>query len=190
MQVDISVNSKKFKCSFSISDKVTFIKGDSGRGKTQFSLRVMSSALTVKTAVSNGFDLTVLSKTEFDRSLSIAKRNIVRHTNQPFPVNDKDKAGKLLFEYWAKEDNFPIFDSVIIVDDEDFISSREFSAYFNADKYNYYIIINRREVSGISYSVDSMFDFKTDGINHWLERSISYDDKNPTGSSLVDISVF
>lgn len=166
MQVDISVNSKKFQCSFSIVDKVTFIEGDSGTGKTQFSLRVLSSAATIKTIVSNGFDLTVLSKKEFNRSLSIAKRNIVKYTGQKFPENDKDKTGKLLFEYWSQEDNFPIFDSVIVVDDEDFVSSREFSAFFNADKYNYYIIINRREVAGISYSMDSVFKFKTDGIHH------------------------
>ncbi len=135
MQVDISVRSKKFNCSFSIFDKITFIESDSGMGKTQFSLRVVSSATTVKTVVSNGFELIVLSKKEFNRSLNIAKRNIVKHTGQEFPESDKDQAGKLLFEYWSQEDNFPIFDSVIIIDDEDFISSREFSSYFNADKY-------------------------------------------------------
>lgn len=186
MQVDISVSSKKFQCSFSIVDKVTFIKGDSGTGKTQFSLRVLSSAATVKTIVSNRFDLIVLSKKEFNRSLSIAKRNIVKYTGQKFPENDKDKAGKLLFEYWSQEDNFPIFDSIIIVDDEDFVSSREFSAFFNADKYNYYIIINRREVAGISYSMDSVFEFKTDGIHHWLEKSVFYDVLNTETDKKVD----
>lgn len=186
MQVDISIDSKKFKCSFSIVDKVTFIEGDSGVGKTQFSQKVMSSATTVTTIVSNGFDLTVLSKKEFNRSLSIAKRNIEKYTEEKFPINDKDKSGKLLFAYWSEEDNFPIFDSIIIIDDEDFISSREFSAYFNADKYNYYIIISRREVAGISYSIDSIFKFRTDGTYHWLEKSISYDVLNTKIRKTVD----
>lgn len=186
MQVDISIDSKKFKCSFSITDKITFIEGDSGTGKTQFSQRAMSSATTVTTIISNNFDLVVLSEKEFNRSLSIAKRNIEKYTEQKFPINDKEEAGKLLFKYWSNEDNFPIFDSIIIIDDEDFVSSREFSAYFNADKYNYYIIINRREVSGISYSIDSIFEFKTDGIHHWLENSISYDVLNKYNRKIVD----
>lgn len=71
MQVDISIKSKKFNCSFSIVDKVTFIEGNSGVGKTQFSLRAMSSATTVKNMVSNGSELVVLNRKEFNRSLTL-----------------------------------------------------------------------------------------------------------------------
>lgn len=185
MQVDISMDSKKFKCAFSITDKVTFIEGDSGEGKTQFSLRAASSSSSVKINVSNGFDLVTLTKKEFNRSLSAAKRHIERTEDSLFP-SDKDKIYNLLLEYWSNEDNFPIFNSVIIIDDEDFVSSREFSAYYNADKYNYYIIINRREISGISYSADSIFCFKSNGTHHYLEKSIHYHTLNEETNKLVD----
>ena len=44
-------------------------------------------------------------------------------------------------------------DSIIIIDDEDFVISEEFSAWFNSDKSNYYIIINRSYISNIGNSV-------------------------------------
>lgn len=48
---------------------------------------------------------------------------------------------------------------------------RDFSCFYNCDRYNYYIIINRGKVSGISYSVDEIYDFVKDGKNHYIRKS-------------------
>lgn len=159
MSVDISIKSKRLEYEFEIKEKVTFILGDSATGKTKMvSLINNLNNPSVKINVSNGFDLISISESEFSR--------FIKHANRRIQENNYSS----LKEYWADKDNFPIVNSVIVIDDENFVESNEFATFVNADKYNYYIIINRTQISKISYSVYEVYTLKTNGKSHWLER--------------------
>ena len=68
MSVEISLKSKKFCCAFSIKEKLTFIRGDSGVGKTEFTRRVSSRTSANQVKVSNGFELSVFTKEVFENA--------------------------------------------------------------------------------------------------------------------------
>lgn len=159
MRVDISIQSKRLEYAFQIRKKITFITGDSATGKTKMVSLINSFGNpSVKINVSNGFDFISISESEFSKFVKHANRRI--HENQ---------YGSLK-EYWDDKGNFPIADSVIVIDDETFVESSEFAAFVNADKYNYYIIINRTQLAKISDSMHEVYTLKTSGRLHWLER--------------------
>ena len=158
MSIDISIKSKRLEYEFEIKEKVTFILGDSATGKTKMvSLINNLNNPSVKINVSNDFDLISISESEFSK--------FIKHANRRIQENNYSS----LKEYWANKDNFPIVNSVIVIDDENFVESNEFATFVNADKYNYYIIINRTQISKISYSVYEVYTLKTNGKSHWLE---------------------
>ena len=141
MSVEIKVESKRYNCRITIKEKVTFIKGESGVGKSLLTRYISEQTSAVKMYVSNNYDLVVLNNGMFQTFVKRASRKIGG-------ASKKD-----LEKYWSVEDNFPVLDSIIIIDDEDFVISEEFSAWFNSDKSNYYIIINRSHISNIGNSV-------------------------------------
>ena len=171
--VEITVESKRYNCSLKIKEKVTFIKGDSGVGKTEFTRRISSESNANKISVSNGYDLVVLRPDTFRQ---ICQRAAGDATGE--------KRGHALESYWSNRDNFPYYNSIIIVDDEDFVKSRDFSYFFNCDKYNYYIIISRSKVPGINYSVDEVYNFVKDGKNHYTKKAYSYPSVNKIATKL------
>ena len=65
-------------------------------------------------------------------------------------------------------------DSILIIDDEDFVDSFEFEAFFNSDCSNYYLIINRLHLDKIGYSVSEVYIYKVDGTNHFLENRYTF----------------
>lgn len=166
MSVEIELTSKRYHCHIKLNEKVTFICGDSGVGKTEFTRRLQSRTSANKVNVSNGFEIIILTEERFMDMYRIAKRHI---------NNLADNTGTLK-EYWSNSNNFPYFDSIIVIDDEDFIKKEEFSQFYNADKYNYYILIHRGHISNIGYSVNEVYDFRTSGKEHWLERRYKSDD--------------
>ena len=163
--VEIRLESKRYNCTVNIKEKVTFIKGDSGVGKTEFSRRLSSVSRANKITVSNGFDVVVLHPDVFK---SLCKRAINSGKGT------ESKIDNIMKSYWGIEDNFPYYDSIIVIDDEDFVKTREFSIFYNCDKYNYYIIINRGKVPGISYSADEIYNFMKNGKEHYLEKAYKY----------------
>ncbi len=170
MSVDISIRSKRLEYEFEIKEKITFILGDSATGKTQMVSLINSFGNpSVKISVSNGFDLVSISESEFSKFIKHANRRI--HENKYSSLK----------EYWDDINNFPIVNSVIVIDDEDFVESKEFATFVNADKYNYYIIINRTQISKIGYSVYEVYELKTNGKSHWLERKYN----SPVGSDIL-----
>lgn len=163
MGIDISVKSKKYNCFMHLDEKISFVLGESGKGKTVFTRLALDSYNTgVDINVSNGFELVVLTGAIF--------RDFLRKANKHI------SSGKYkdLNEYWSDSMNFPYSESVIIVDDNDFITSREFACFVNADKYNYYLLINRTQLSELGYSIDAVFEFKANGKEHSLERKYNY----------------
>ena len=163
MGIDISLKSKKYNCSMHLDEKISFVLGDSGKGKTVFARLVSDSDNTgVDINVSNGFELVVLTGATF--------RDFLRKANKHISSGRY----KDLNEYWSDIMNFPYSESVIIVDDNDFITSREFACFVNADKYNYYLLINRTQLLELGYHIDAVFEFKANGKEHSLERKCNY----------------
>lgn len=54
---------------------------------------------------------------------------------------------------------------IYIIDDMDFITSKEFSDMLAKDKTCYYVLISR-----FTLHRDEVYEFCTDGENHWLEK--------------------
>lgn len=172
MSVAVSVESKRFECHFVLEHKLSVIVGDSGRGKSQLVDRVSSSSSAVKVEVTKGYEPFVLTESVFRQFINKAKRAV--------------KLGryKNLKGYWT-DGNFPLESCIIFIDDEDFIVTRDFDLFFNADTSNYYVVINRTKLSGVTYSVSDVFEFCTEGRSHWLKRKYDLSIANDTKPSIV-----
>lgn len=94
---------------------------------------------------------------------------------------------KHLKEYWSADGNFPIKNRIIIVDDEDFITSRRFALFVRASKTNCFLLISRARLSALSYSIDEIYKFVTDGKNHWLEQYYHFYNNSDVDSSHFDM---
>lgn len=165
-EVEIRLVSKKFCCNFYIKEKLTFIQGDSGVGKTEFTRRVSSKTSANHIEVSNGFELSVLTQDVFH---NIYKKALSRKAKNEYTKNQKET--KFLREFWGDDDNFPLPNNTIfLIDDEDFVKTHAFAVLFECDKSNYYIIINRSNLSSLSYSADEIYRFVSDGIQHTIEK--------------------
>lgn len=184
MSVFLSLKSKRFNCEMKLNEKVTFIWGSSGQGKTEFTRRIQSKSSMNKLSISNGFDAVVLTSELFNQSYKLAMRSFTGNTDERKTVR------KHLEKYWSDEDNFPYKDHVLIIDDEDFVKSDCFAVYFNCDKSNYYIIINRSKLPMISYSANEVYRFVADGANHYIERYFKYsEDTTNTSISSIDTAI-
>lgn len=170
LSIEINLKSKKFCCSFSIKEKLTFIRGDSGVGKTEFTRRVSSRTSANHIDVSNGFELSVLTTEVFENIY----RKALSQKNKDESTKNQEET-KFLRKFWSTNDNFPFSDNMIfIIDDDDFVKTHAFAVLFECDKSNYYIIINRSNLPSLSYSADEVYNFVSDGINHTLEKYYSY----------------
>lgn len=163
MSIDIRIVSKRLEYEIRLEEKITFICGDSATGKTQMANLIDNSDNpSVKVNVSNGFELLNLTRTMFSNWTEQAKKQVAKNKF------------KSLKEYFSDPDNFPVTEKIIVIDDETFVMSADFSAFVNADKYNYYIIINRTQIAGIGYSVNGAYNFMANGRYHWIERRYNF----------------
>lgn len=174
MGVSVSVTSKRFECSLVLEHKLSIVISDSGKGKSQLIQRLDSTISSVQVDVTEGYDTFVLTESVFNQYINKAKRMV--------------RLGKYksLKDYWS-DDNFPLENCVIFIDDEDFVIRREFDWFFNADVSNYYVVINRADLSGINYSVSDIFEFCTEGNRHWLRPKYELD--NVADNVVPDIVV-
>ena len=180
--ITIELVSKRFCCTLKIREKLTFIRGDSGVGKTEFTKRVASRTSANHIEVSNGFEISVLTRDYFH---NIYKKSLDIKNKSETTKNQKETA--FLRNYWGIEDNFPLpSNTIFIIDDEDFVKSHAFAVLFECDKSNYYIIINRSNLPSLSYSADEVYDFVSDGRSHTIQKYYDYKiDKNDTSIDMV-----
>lgn len=149
---------------------MTFIRGDSGVGKTEFTRRVSSRTSANQVKVSNGFELSVFTKEVFEN----VYKKALSYKNKNESTKNQEET-KFLRKFWSTNDNFPLLDNTIfIIDDEDFVKSHAFAVLFECDKSNYYIIINRSNLPSLSYSADEVYNFVSDGIDHTIEKHYNY----------------
>ncbi|MBO5320628.1 MAG: hypothetical protein J6B01_12640 [Ruminococcus sp.] len=159
MSIDIRIVSKRLEYKIRLEEKITFICGDSATGKTQMT-RLIENAddPSVEISVSNGFEMINMTRSMFNNWIKHADKQASQH---------KLKGIK---EYFSDPDNFPVTEKIIVIDDETFVMSADFSEFVNADKYNYYIIINRTQIARIGCSVNGAYNFMANGRYHWIER--------------------
>ncbi len=171
LSVSIKISSRKDCYNLIITEKATFIQGDSGKGKTSFTRAASSSTGYYTTVVSNGFELYVLTERLFRQSCEDAlrkKRYAESETGRTIPNE------RFLKEYWSQEENFPHENRIIIIDDEAFIASKSFKIFYEASKSCYFIFISRDSLSDIGYSINEVYDFVAEGRNHFLKPKYSY----------------
>lgn len=171
--ITLSLTSKRFNCKLELKEKVTFVLGNSGSGKTETIRRLSSNASSKKVDITDGFSYEILTSTRFNDICNNALKYI-SHENKIDSTNfnslDDTRKKKYYCNYWENTLNFPFSKSIIIIDDEDFVDSVEFQAFFDCDKSNYYLIINRLHLNRIGYSVSEVYDYKTSGVDHYLEK--------------------
>ncbi len=153
-KLTIEVKSKLVNYKLEIEHKVTVITGHSGIGKSLF-----TSAVTDRTGIYKVY---------------------VSLPNYIFSVIDS--------VYWEDDYRAAINDSmdssnkarIFIFDDVDFIKTDYFSKIFSEDKRNFYIFINRfdsleeKSLSRVPFSIYAIYNFITDGRNHWLEPKYNF----------------
>lgn len=187
--IEFKLESKRYTCTLQLNQKVTFIIGNSGCGKTELVRRLENRSSACSVQISGNLEYEVLSYSKFKDICRSAAKHICyeKHiTTKDFTDLDSKEQQRLMREYWSISVNFPYEDSVIFVDDEDFVESDLFNVFFDCDHYNYYVIINRRQLSKIGYSVDEVYTLETTGIDHYLKHAFP---PNTLENSTVDYIV-
>ena len=164
MKISVSVKTKRLEYDFELNSKVTVIQGDSASGKTSLVDLIMGQRAQI--SVTGDYSLFVLNKMIFD---NLCKKCL---KNNDGSLSDEEYLSKM----WTKEN--PFEDSVIFVDEEDFVETTRFARLVNSDISCYYVIIDRSNLAGISYSPDNIFILETDGRKHWLRPKYTFDDSN------------
>lgn len=80
----------------------------------------------------------------------------------PVLLNSREFHNQLSGEY----NGTPLF----IVDDDDFVYTKEFGELFNKTGKCYLIMVVRTEVNVLPICADAIYKFKADGIKHYIEQ--------------------
>ena len=143
--INIDIKSSRFEFNMTVNQKITVIRGNSGKGKSTFAKAAEDVSGAYKVSVSDSkYRLEVPSNKDWYRTIS---RNI----------EHKDKC-------------------IYVIDDADYVTTKEFASLFKEDKYSFYILINRfaglsiRSMSQLPFDIDEVYEFKADGKKHWLSK--------------------
>lgn len=172
-EVSVSISSKRYTCSLELKSKFTRIVGDSGRGKTMLS-RVIAANQTV-VEVSNDYRLVILTTDRFYNSVDFALRH---NTNG---LSDL----KFLKEYWSDQANNPYANCILLIDDEEFVKTEEFAIYYNCDRQNLFLCIERDTLPQINYSPLDIYEFMTNGVHHWIQNVYDFEVPNEQKEDLM-----
>lgn len=150
-EVKLSVNNKRFKCNFTLRDKVTVITGNSGTGKSVLAQKLYQHFEDV--IISDDYSIVLMDTSMFNNWLK--KANKFR--------NDRS-----LKDYWSNEENLPVVQSIIIVDDDDVIKSKDFELFFELSNDNYFLFLNRSKIGNIQYDVKDVYEMIQEQEYHKL----------------------
>ena len=168
--MNVSIKSKKFNISFELNHKFSVLTGDSAIGKTTLASMLVSNIPNVE--ITSTHDIIILTRAIFENAMKRIER-FYASQDQKLPIADTDEHRKqrikMLNDYWKNEDNQLVWDQLVIIDDEDFVSSTEFACMYNNDKTNYYLSINRANISMIDISTEAVYTLRSNERNYWLE---------------------
>lgn len=148
--IDISVKSKVFNFSGSISRRITVIRGDSATGKTSLVNVIKSHSPAVQ--IESSMPLIVAANDTWKQIL-VASDNAVIFFDDLSCTESKEFA-EVCSEYLVKNNLYIViigrqpFDNFILLAEED----RNLHSY-----------------TKVALSVSEIYDFKTNGVDHWLE---------------------
>ena len=170
--MEMRIDTKRYAFSTTLHSKLTFIQGDSAVGKSTLTRVIDNIEAQEQILCSDEFVVAHLTKAVFQNIISKVKYYYKRlGTTLPESTDNvsRTKRNKLLNKYWEDIVYREFFNSIIIIDDEDFIESDDFACFYNNDKENYYIIIGRNELHKLNYGIDDCYAFRKDNRMHWLE---------------------
>lgn len=156
--IEIRVTSSKQNYEFSIYQKITVIRGKSGTGKSQF-FRLISDAWSEDVHIRISDGYELSALNGRERWKDIIEMSLIKGRK-----------------------------SIFVIDDEDFISTKEFADILGQDGQNYYILINRIENIGklgmISFSAKEIYEMVGDGKEHYLQKFLHFGTTIPSGRYL------
>ena len=157
--VKISIESKRYVCKLELKSKFTRIIGDSGTGKTMLSKVLAANQTVVET--SDNYQIVVLTSDAFWTWVNFA----LRHNIDDLPSDT------FLTAYWSDQLNNPYDHCILLIDDEEFVKTKEFAIFFNCDKLNYYICIDRNDLPLVKYLQKEVYIFIADGRHHRIHNT-------------------
>lgn len=146
--IEIRVTSSKQNYEFLLRQKVTVIRGKSGTGKSQF-YKLISDGWSEDVHIQVSGGYELAALSGRERWRDIIEMSLLKKRK-----------------------------SIFVVDDEDFVSTKEFAEIFGQDGQNYYILINRMENFGklgmIPFSAKEIYEMEGEGKDHYLRRFLHF----------------
>lgn len=146
--ISIKVESRRVSYEVTLNRKMTIIRGMSGEGKS-----ILVNGLSNRI---NGY-----------------KRHISDSRYKLFLLDGDDWYNSMEYRIKDRDKNF-----IIVIDDKECVSTEEFCHLFNQDTHNFYILVDRLaqltefdSMAGLQVAVDSVYELKTSGRDHWVVPS-------------------
>lgn len=153
--IKIDIRSERYNFSMTLNQKITVIRGDSGKGKSKLTKAIESASKAYKIKVSDERYTLVVPPSYRDEWFKSISRDI-------------EHADKRIY----------------VIDDADYVFDKRFYELFNKDKNSFYVIINRftrfetKSLGGLSFCIDEVYSFVANGKNHYLKPYYEFDDNN------------
>lgn len=144
LSICVSVQNKRYQCTFELQHKISIVVGESGRGKTILVKALMDRSGVYKTTVSDKkFRIVVLSVRDYEAQLSF-----YRGIPCIFVVDDEDFMYTEYFARYIKEDTESYFMLICRLEPG---------------------AVSGGVLADIGFSAKAIYRFVADGVNHWLE---------------------
>lgn len=151
--IEILIESKKFNCKFSICQKVTIIRGHSGRGKTLFTRAISDTSGAYKVKISdNKYSIMALPSVGW---YDIIETGINKSLKRIYVIDDTDFICSDEFSHLFVQDKTCFY---III--------------------NRFSSINAKSLGRIPFSTEEVYKLIANGREHHLEKFYSYTTSN------------
>ena len=153
--IKINVASSKYNCNMVINQKITIIRGKSGKGKSKFTEAAGDVSGVYKISLSDtNYELVVPPNKDWYKTIS---RNIEHKDRCIYVIDDADYVFSAEFYRLFNTDRYSFY---III--------------------NRFTNFNIKSLGGLPFCIDEVYTFIADGKNHYLESYYKFADENYT----------
>lgn len=157
--IKIDVTSSKYNCNMVINQKITVIRGNSGKGKSKFTEAVEDASGAYKISLSDtNYELVVPSNKDWYKTIS---RNIEHKDRCIYIIDDADYVFNMEFYKLFNTDRYSFY---III--------------------NRFTDFNTKSLGGLPFCIDEVYSFVANGKNHYLEPYYEFKDENITENNV------